>query len=93
MTLHPNYATNKRIYAGYTYDKDGVTHVKIIRFKDEGTSISGVTTMTACALSLARTATSTLTPATVTAAVRYATTTTKSTAWYPRFKLLFRFIA
>lgn len=45
MTLHPNYATNKLMYAGYTYDKNGVSHVKIVRFKDEGTGVSNITTI------------------------------------------------
>ncbi|MCR4326576.1 MAG: PQQ-dependent sugar dehydrogenase [Candidatus Roizmanbacteria bacterium] len=45
MTLHPDYANNKLVYAGYTYDSNGTTHVKIVRFADQGTSISPMTTI------------------------------------------------
>ncbi len=43
LALHPLYASNKYVYAAYASTKDGPLQVKVVRFRDEGDSISGIT--------------------------------------------------
>ncbi len=40
LALDPDYTTNKLIYLSYAYEKDGNLQVKVVRFKDNGSSIS-----------------------------------------------------
>lgn len=40
LVLDPGYASNKQLYVSYTYDKGGTTVVKIVRFTDNGSSLS-----------------------------------------------------
>jgi glucose/arabinose dehydrogenase len=41
LALHPDYAENKFLYASYAYQETGREWVKIVRFRDEGNSLSG----------------------------------------------------
>ncbi len=45
LTLDPDYETNKHIYVSFAYKKDGDLWVKVVRFKDNGTSLSEETTI------------------------------------------------
>lgn len=45
LAIHPQYQSNKFVYASYAYQSQGGMWVKIVRFTDEGTSISGMTTI------------------------------------------------
>jgi glucose/arabinose dehydrogenase len=48
MTIDPRYASNKFVYVAYAYPKksdDGPLTVRVIRFRDEGTTTSGDTTI------------------------------------------------
>lgn len=45
LTLDPYYETNKHIYVSFAYKKDGDLWVKVVRFKDNGTSLSEETTI------------------------------------------------
>lgn len=40
LALDPDYTTNKLLYLSYAYEKDGNLQVKVVRFKDNGSSIS-----------------------------------------------------
>lgn len=40
LALHPNYSENKYIYISYAYEKNDDIWVKIVRFKDDGSSLS-----------------------------------------------------
>lgn len=45
LALDPQYLSNRFVYASYAYQNQGGMWVKIVRFTDEGTSISGITTI------------------------------------------------
>jgi len=45
LTLHPQYASNKYVYASYAYMSERGMWVKVVRFKDDGNSISNITTI------------------------------------------------
>jgi glucose/arabinose dehydrogenase len=40
LALDPDYSTNKLIYLSYAYEKSGNLLVKVVRYKDNGSSIS-----------------------------------------------------
>lgn len=40
LCLDPDYDVNKNIYLSYAYEKDGDLLVRVVRFKDNGTSLS-----------------------------------------------------
>jgi len=41
LALDPDYQNNKLIYLSYAYEKNGDLFDKVVRFKDEGSSLSG----------------------------------------------------
>jgi glucose/arabinose dehydrogenase len=43
LTLDPGYNGNKLIYLSYAYERDGEMYVKIVKFKDNGNSLSDET--------------------------------------------------
>src|SRR3989344_4260455 len=45
LALHPSYASNKYVYASYAYQSERGMWVKVIRFRDNGDSISNITTI------------------------------------------------
>lgn len=45
LAVHPQYASNKFVYAVYAYAADGAMYDRVVRFRDDGASISGVTTI------------------------------------------------
>lgn len=45
LAVHPEYATNKFVYASLAYSSERGIWVKVVRFRDEGRSISDVTTI------------------------------------------------
>lgn len=45
MVLDPNYETNKHVYTAYAYQSGQNMFVKIVRFTDDGDSISNLTTI------------------------------------------------
>lgn len=45
MALHPQYETNKQVYAAYAYPSNGALAVRIVRFIDSGSSASGMETI------------------------------------------------
>lgn len=45
LTLDPEYASNKFIYVSFAYEKDGDLWVKVVRYKDNGNSLTEETTI------------------------------------------------
>ncbi len=45
LALHPQYVNNKLMYAVYAYTKEGAMYDRVVRFHDDGDSISGITTI------------------------------------------------
>jgi glucose/arabinose dehydrogenase len=45
LALHPAYATNRLVYASLAYAKGADLVVKVVRFRDDGTSVSDMTTV------------------------------------------------
>jgi aldose sugar dehydrogenase len=43
MTLAPDYATSRHVYLAYAYDAPEGTRVRVARYRDDGTSLSGRT--------------------------------------------------
>lgn len=43
IIVHPNYASNGFVYTAYAYQGEGGMRVDVVRFKDEGDSVSGIT--------------------------------------------------
>jgi glucose/arabinose dehydrogenase len=43
IIVHPEYASNRFVYTAYAYQGEGGMRVDVVRFKDEGDSISGIT--------------------------------------------------
>jgi len=45
LAVHPHYASNKYVYASYAYESERGMWVKVVRFVDNGDSISNVVTI------------------------------------------------
>jgi len=45
LALHPDYASNRFVYAVYAYASGDEMYDRVVRFRDDGTSISGLTTV------------------------------------------------
>lgn len=45
LAVHPQYTANKFVYAVYAYEKNGEMFDRVVRFKDEGDSISDIPTI------------------------------------------------
>lgn len=45
LALHPQYANNKYVYASYAYQSERGMWVKVVRFRDDGDSISDMKTI------------------------------------------------
>jgi glucose/arabinose dehydrogenase len=45
MTLHPDYGTNRLFFLAYAYASGSDIRVRVVRYRDEGTSASGRTTI------------------------------------------------
>ncbi|MEO6695228.1 MAG: PQQ-dependent sugar dehydrogenase [Ignavibacteria bacterium] len=41
LAIDPNYSSNKFIYVSYAYDKGGTLVVKVVKYKDNGDSLTG----------------------------------------------------
>ncbi len=45
LAVHPVYEQNAFVYAVYAYEAEGAMYDRVVRFKDEGSRISGLTTI------------------------------------------------